>query len=226
MNGSVPTDAPCEQSTSEHFQEVEALEMNVLHPPRPIHRRMHSDGSARLSSFSVALSNSKSDDESEAAKLCMAKSFSGVRRRKFQEFCMFGDSSHSTSCSRIDQKPSSSTRSNRSTFTHRRCASHTGDYFTSAAHELGEAAISAVEQAEELVLHLWKQGWKVVHHRSLPLWLRDNDFLLRGHRPQLASFRECFRSIFRLHTETGNIWTHLIGELTVAFRLDFESCSK
>ncbi|XP_069041082.1 uncharacterized protein [Lepisosteus oculatus] len=27
----------------------------------------------------------------------------------------------------------------------------------------------------------------------------------------MPSFRACFRSIFRLHTETGNIWTHLIG---------------
>ncbi|XP_072423783.1 adiponectin receptor protein 1-like [Chiloscyllium punctatum] len=29
----------------------------------------------------------------------------------------------------------------------------------------------------------------------------------------MPSFRACFRSIFRLHTETGNIWTHLIGFL-------------
>ena len=28
-------------------------------------------------------------------------------------------------------------------------------------------------------------------------------------------FRECFKSIFRIHTETGNIWTHLLG--VVAF---------
>ena len=27
--------------------------------------------------------------------------------------------------------------------------------------------------------------------------------------------RECFKSIFRIHTETGNIWTHLLG--VVAF---------
>jgi len=32
-----------------------------------------------------------------------------------------------------------------------------------------------------------------------------------GHRPELGNFAACFRSIFRIHTETGNIWTHLIG---------------
>ena len=40
---------------------------------------------------------------------------------------------------------------------------------------------------------------------------QDNDFLKKGHRPPLSSFRECFASIFRIHTETGNIWTHLLG---------------
>lgn len=28
----------------------------------------------------------------------------------------------------------------------------------------------------------------------------------------MPSFRACFGSIFRIHTETGNIWTHLLGE--------------
>jgi hypothetical protein len=28
----------------------------------------------------------------------------------------------------------------------------------------------------------------------------------------MPSFRACFGSIFRIHTETGNIWTHLVGE--------------
>lgn len=48
-------------------------------------------------------------------------------------------------------------------------------------------------------------------HDVLPDWLKDNDFLLHGHRPPMPSFRACFKSIFRIHTETGNIWTHLLG---------------
>ena len=31
------------------------------------------------------------------------------------------------------------------------------------------------------------------------------------YRPPLPSYSACFQSIFRIHTETGNIWTHLIG---------------
>ncbi|XP_046572458.1 adiponectin receptor protein-like [Haliotis rubra] len=67
------------------------------------------------------------------------------------------------------------------------------------------------EQAEEFVRKVWEAGWRVVHHHSLPDWLKDNDFLLKGHRPPTGSFMACFKSIFQIHTETGNIWTHLLG---------------
>lgn len=46
---------------------------------------------------------------------------------------------------------------------------------------------------------------------DLPPWLQDNNYLLTGYRPPLNSFRACFESIFYIHTETVNIWTHLIG---------------
>jgi adiponectin receptor len=67
------------------------------------------------------------------------------------------------------------------------------------------------EQAEEFVRKVWAAGLNVVHHHSLPEWLKDNEFLLRGHRVPTNSFRACFKSIFKIHTETGNIWTHLLG---------------
>lgn len=53
--------------------------------------------------------------------------------------------------------------------------------------------------------------WVVQNHCRLPTWLQDNDFLVAGHRPPLDSYMECVRSMFRLHTETCNVWTHLIG---------------
>jgi adiponectin receptor len=58
---------------------------------------------------------------------------------------------------------------------------------------------------------VWEASWKVCHFKHLPSWLQDNDFLHRGHRPPLPSFGACFKSVFRIHTETGNIWTHLLG---------------
>ena len=68
----------------------------------------------------------------------------------------------------------------------------------------------ALDRAEEMARHAWTA---TVHHCHLPAWLRDNDFLVKGHRPPLNSYVGCFKSMFRIHTETGNIWTHLVGEL-------------
>lgn len=61
---------------------------------------------------------------------------------------------------------------------------------------------------------VWEGRWRVIPFHVLPEWLKDNDYLLHGHRPPMPSFRACFGSIFRIHTETGNIWTHLLGERT------------
>jgi len=90
-------------------------------------------------------------------------------------------------------------------------------YHDMAAKELLAMPGKALDKAEEIA----RRVWTAVHHQHLPAWLRDNDFLLHGHRPQLHTFTECFRSIFRIHTETGNIWTHLIGRLLHFIFLSF-----
>jgi len=74
---------------------------------------------------------------------------------------------------------------------------------------------SAKEQAEQFVKKVWE--WNVTHFKSLPEWLQDNDFVCSGYRPPLPSFYECFKSIFRVHTETGNIWTHMLGCVAFLF---------
>ncbi|EFO85280.1 hypothetical protein CRE_24679 [Caenorhabditis remanei] len=62
-----------------------------------------------------------------------------------------------------------------------------------------------------IVTKTYEARWKVLKYEHLPEWLQDNEFLRHGHRPPLPSVSECFKSIWSLHTETGNIWTHLIG---------------
>jgi len=57
-----------------------------------------------------------------------------------------------------------------------------------------------------------KKVWSVVcSFTHLPHWLQDNEYLHHGHRPPLRTFMACIYSVFRIHTETGNIWTHLLG---------------
>lgn len=81
-----------------------------------------------------------------------------------------------------------------------------------SGYDIRGRMMNAAEQAEDFAIMMWHklQSWKVVHFTGLPQWLQDNDFLHFGHRPPLPT-SECFKSIVRIHTETGNIWTHLLG---------------
>ncbi|XP_072038269.1 uncharacterized protein [Amphiura filiformis] len=89
-----------------------------------------------------------------------------------------------------------------------------GHFSEQIKEQVGEQAQKVVVQAERVVHKVKDVAWRVTHHNLLPEWLKDNDFLHHHHRPPLPSFRSCFKSIFRIHTETGNIWTHMIGCVT------------
>ena len=45
---------------------------------------------------------------------------------------------------------------------------------------------------------------------DLPDYLRDNEYITRHYRADY-SVRESLASLFRVHNETGNIWSHLAG---------------
>ncbi|GLU15953.1 hypothetical protein SLE2022_324040 [Rubroshorea leprosula] len=58
---------------------------------------------------------------------------------------------------------------------------------------------------------LWKKvKYQLVEFHSLPAYLRDNEFIL-GHYRAEWPLKQIFLSIFYIHNETLNVWTHLIG---------------
>lgn len=44
-------------------------------------------------------------------------------------------------------------------------------------------------------------------------WRRDNAFIISGYRPTSNSYLGSFSSLFYLHNESINIWTHLLGSV-------------
>ena len=76
---------------------------------------------------------------------------------------------------------------------------------------LEKTLVKIEQKIEERIERITHWVWHVVPFDNLPGWLRDNEFLRHNHRPPMNSFRGCFKSIFRMHTETWNIWTHLLG---------------
>lgn len=55
-----------------------------------------------------------------------------------------------------------------------------------------------------------KRGYQLCDFGSLPEYLRDNEFILRHYRANWP-LKQTLLSVFHIHNETGNIWTHLAG---------------
>lgn len=58
---------------------------------------------------------------------------------------------------------------------------------------------------------LWKKvKYQLVEYHSLPAYMKDNEYILRYYRYDWP-LKQIFLSIFTIHNETLNVWTHLIG---------------
>ncbi|KAK4767517.1 hypothetical protein SAY86_015267 [Trapa natans] len=58
---------------------------------------------------------------------------------------------------------------------------------------------------------LWKKvKYQLVEYHSLPTYLRDNEYILSHYRSEWP-IKQVLLSIFSIHNETLNVWTHLIG---------------
>lgn len=58
---------------------------------------------------------------------------------------------------------------------------------------------------------LWKKvKYQLVEYHSLPAYMKDNEYILRYYRCDWP-LNHIFLSIFTIHNETLNVWTHLIG---------------
>ena len=69
-------------------------------------------------------------------------------------------------------------------------SSHIADV---AAQKSSKIVHSAIEKSSQIA----DKFWKVCHFEKLSAWQKDNEHLLYGHRPELPSAAECFKSIFR-----------------------------
>lgn len=71
-----------------------------------------------------------------------------------------------------------------------------------------DAVIAKAKELEARVEHALLLLWD-----ELPAWRRDNHFILSGYRTSSNSYIGSAKSLFWLHNESVNIWTHLLGSL-------------
>jgi hypothetical protein len=51
---------------------------------------------------------------------------------------------------------------------------------------------------------------QLVDIHNLPAWMQKEAHILRGYRPEFKSFRRCYHSLWYIHNETVNTWSHLL----------------
>eukprot|EP00892_Ulva_mutabilis_P011898 jgi/Ulvmu1/9080/UM005_0175.1 len=58
--------------------------------------------------------------------------------------------------------------------------------------------------------HVYQRWNRLFHWNDLPDYLRDNEYIVTGYRANTGVLGG-LKSLFRVHNESGNIWTHLLG---------------
>jgi len=74
-----------------------------------------------------------------------------------------------------------------------------------------EKACEIKSSVQNTVTGVW--DGRLLLYSELPEWMKDNEFITALHRPEFQSCYTCLKSIFHIHAETGNIWTHLLGAI-------------
>lgn len=92
---------------------------------------------------------------------------------------------------------------------------------SSAKSDLSTASMSvSVTTTTTTTTSITSSGGSRLHtferlHQEGFAYLADNSYIRSGYRLNY-SVRDCFRSLFELHNETFNVWTHIVGSLIFA----------
>ncbi|KAI1323315.1 hemolysin-III channel protein Izh2 [Xylariaceae sp. FL0255] len=85
---------------------------------------------------------------------------------------------------------------------HKRRSSSSG----SESNTIKSTLVQAEEKLARSLLLLWD---------DLPPWQRDNEYITSGYRAQSNSYIRSLSSIFGIHNESVNIWTHALGSVVL-----------
>ena len=84
-----------------------------------------------------------------------------------------------------------------------------------SAHVIAEAGQEAITKSSNVIQH-------ILHYDQLPEWMKVDPYIKLGYRRHSNSFRDCFWSLFYVHNESVNIWSHLLPAIFYLVRLYFQ----
>lgn len=71
----------------------------------------------------------------------------------------------------------------------------------------------SVKEVTQVSRDVAKSIHDILPWENLPKWMQSDPYIRRGYRRQYNSFSACLQSLFYLHNETVNIWSHLLPTL-------------
>ncbi|KAF9431733.1 hypothetical protein BGZ76_011776 [Entomortierella beljakovae] len=69
-----------------------------------------------------------------------------------------------------------------------------------------------IQLPDEAALQDMDLGWTCTWN-DLPQWMKDNPAIITGYRRATYSYSKCVKTLWFLHNETVNIWSHLLGAI-------------
>ena len=66
---------------------------------------------------------------------------------------------------------------------------------------------------DKLSIHTHQCCSHLVTYPDIPEWYNANPYIYHGYRKQNKSLLRLLSSIFEIHNETFNIWTHIVGTI-------------
>jgi len=83
-------------------------------------------------------------------------------------------------------------------------------YSGSTTTTLVEPTVKNIEPSNMQKFERKVEAFKLYCWHELPEYLQFNPYITTGYRGSLT-WSGCIKSLFKVHTETGNIWSHLLG---------------
>eukprot|EP00049_Salpingoeca_infusionum_P026729 m.27569 g.27569 ORF g.27569 m.27569 type:complete len:598 (-) comp8943_c0_seq1:650-2443(-) len=78
--------------------------------------------------------------------------------------------------------------------------------------QLVAARLPRLPSLQQTLQHYYlKRKPRLRSYEEAPEYVCDNEFIRHGYRPELVTYQRCVDSLFYLHNESGNIYTHLVG---------------
>lgn len=94
-----------------------------------------------------------------------------------------------------------------------------GGEFRHMTDAVGDELRHMKDVVRDEIQHVKKElrEYFVGHISDAPAFMRFNEFIHGGYRLQVQHYSECVHSMFHLHNETVNVWSHLVGFAVMAF---------